>query len=1248
MGGLKHHTALLVIALSSPAFGGQSLALIPGMTSATMVDPLLPDNQSWRVEFQIHDWILPAKDFFFAYIFQLDGTGVSASIWPDGRLTLNDNRDTVARQDLCYLPLGGRRNVLVRFQRDVPGRATTCELWNSDGTGYARSGDVISSVKSYPSVQGGTIGGAVSVEMGFFRIDRNLVPPGSKPPTTARAGEWTELKFDGGPNGLKDSSGNGHNAVLANPVYAVTPNQRPAAIAKTAGAPTWSNWVSLRAGHPAQLDGSSSFSMADTSDLVTYQWEQVDGPTVVQWSDSTTVRPTIEGLIFGTYTFRLRVLDAAGLTATTDLELGAVATDENGVVVNADPKVDKIFGPMIAFGKNPWGFMDERALAAMRLRKAAYEAQGITNPTWVINGQGTVSYAFAGTGAYPGSGGTRLCGEIPSATTTSITVCDASKLDLSELPTRILVGGAYHQEEVRVVDTTGATGQATLTVAYDGRGQNGGAFQAIPAQAWPDGTQVGQYKVTGADTLFLTDPDTAICPAGAPGPPGRSVYSAGAIALTAGSAMATGIDTAWTAANKVIAGHFVRVSATHGGGTPFVFVAPISTVDDSTHLTLGRNYPTDADSGTFEYSVIAYRYLVVHYTRPDGSDGRVIQSANGCESETAVYGYAAHDYPDANNVVFSGMPYSYKDSIGAQSAFGPNFYGEGLAHRALYYRSGLTAALTAANEMDEYWVKDPEVDGGWAGGLWLNLGGGAIGAITDLVVNPNTSLDWSDVRHFAAIGAASAKESCNDDDSRDTGYAASWLTLAALWDPDDTQRTAWKTALRAVNTRDNNCRGVDPANPIINNSWANGSYWNSSGPRLNVTNGSAVVTAVNNDLVASMCHGIATVNVTVTNSSATFTGSGLTKGGRIVISGAKGSSSYTGFFEFSLASSSTGTLSALWPGDSGTYSALIEDSSSNYDWYTAIAQSKSDPMLSENWACTYISPSQLTLNRPWDGATDSSGANHLFRYVLAGKGQQPYMLGIKTRQLQWGSLIDDSEADNYASLAVVAAEWIKNYGYDPPTQGLHYGRIFGACEPDTVPTPRTGFSSRTPNCNNGLDPNAIRIARVLTGEASAALGILYNANPTQANKDFGDVAYGSIWGYPPFTTDRVYSDGNYVQYETSDNALGAYKWTGFFFGMGAAHQWPAARLGGVQPIAIAKAPIAFDLARVPQAKSIMVTVIQPSGARRTYPCSTSPCEIEVDGRQGAHWIQVKYLSGSGLVLRKEPPFLFKRFPSSGG
>jgi hypothetical protein len=54
--------------------------------------------------------------------------------------------------------------------------------------------------------------------------------------------------------------------------------------------------------------------------------------------------------------------------------------------------------------------------------------------------------------------------------------------------------------------------------------------------------------------------------------------------------------------------------------------------------------------------------------------------------------------------------------------------------------------------------------------------------------------------------------------------------------------------------------------------------------------------------------------------------------------------------------------------------------------------------------------------------------------------------------------------------------------------------------------------------------------------------------------------YGSIWGYSPWTTGGVYSDSNYVRDENSNASLGAYKWTGFFFGIGMADSWPAVRL----------------------------------------------------------------------------------------
>src|SRR5262249_44986619 len=159
--------------------------------------------------------------------------------------------------------------------------------------------------------------------------------------------------------------------------------------------------------------------------------------------------------------------------------------DDNGVVIPSDPKVTEIFGPMIAFGKSPWGWMDERAYRAHTLQRAGTYESG--PPTWSKPGQGAVSYRLLGIGPN-GQPGTTLKSNI-TATATSIPIADASKLPgLLALPTWILIGNVNGggQEAVRVSATTAITGPATLTVAYDGRGVSAGVWSAInpPAKAF--------------------------------------------------------------------------------------------------------------------------------------------------------------------------------------------------------------------------------------------------------------------------------------------------------------------------------------------------------------------------------------------------------------------------------------------------------------------------------------------------------------------------------------------------------------------------------------------------------------------------------------------------------------------------------------------------------------------------------------------------------------------------------------------
>src|ERR1019366_4282133 len=119
-------------------------------------------------------------------------------------------------------------------------------------------------------------------------------------------------------------------------------------------------------------------------------------------------------------------------TATSVTHIGAVATDDNGVVVNANPAADAILGPMIAFGQNPWGLADYWHLAGSIQREAQYVAAGVSPTwpyaTWEVMQPGKVSYNWVGVGMAPTyMGGTQTTlSAACSSTATSCTVANAA------------------------------------------------------------------------------------------------------------------------------------------------------------------------------------------------------------------------------------------------------------------------------------------------------------------------------------------------------------------------------------------------------------------------------------------------------------------------------------------------------------------------------------------------------------------------------------------------------------------------------------------------------------------------------------------------------------------------------------------------------------------------------------------------------------------------------------------------------
>jgi hypothetical protein len=133
---------------------------------------------------------------------------------------------------------------------------------------------------------------------------------------------------------------------------------------------------------------------------------------------------------------------------------------------------------------------------------------------------------------------------------------------------------------------------------------------------------------------------------------------------------------------------------------------------------------------------------------------------------------------------------------------------------------------------------------------------------------------------------------------------------------------------------------------------------------------------------------------------------------------------------------------------------------------------------------------------------------------------------------------------------------------------------------------------------------------------------------------FGDTVYGSIWASSTYTAPGFYTAPDNIQASNCYPVnLAYYKWPGFCFGIGMSHQWPAARVGGVQLAQIEQALVEFDLAPAPSAEKVDMIVVKPSGSKSTYSCTTSPCRVMVDKRQGTHVVQINYLSASGEVLQ---------------
>jgi hypothetical protein len=279
----------------------------------------------------------------------------------------------------------------------------------------------------------------------------------------------------------------------------------------------------------------------------------------------------------------------------------------------------------------------------------------------------------------------------------------------------------------------------------------------------------------------------------------------------------------------------------------------------------------------------------------------------------------------------------------------------------------------------------------------------------------------------------------------------------------------------------------------------------------------------------------------------------------------------------------------------------------------------------------------------WEIAQSANGQ-------LPGYFVQPFMVGILNRGFYFANLAlstvpltgggyDTTDAALAANFALQNAIWMASTGvnstYDSgypasPVDGLYYIRQNPACEPPGVGN-YPGL-----DCDSGFTGD-----RDLNGEGLnvATYAFLMNQNSTTA-LTLGDTLMDAVFAAP--------GDHSFDGYNVLSSDIGSYmysgngehKWFGYYWGIGGNWSWASVRLGGVRPPIPRVVQVSLDL---PASSHAVLTLTSPDGASTQVACSSSPCPVTIDARQGDHLLSIKYENGSNQVLipASSPPIIVK-------
>jgi hypothetical protein len=1165
---------------SVPGYCGQSLALNgwSGTFAASANCPAISNTASFRLEFRLHNIGPVASNVVWLY---LDCLQLYIQAQSDGRLYVVERVSNTERL------FGGvdRQDILVRIQRNIPQGRFDIELWDSNGANYsAVSATGLSYTGSFSASGGGFNAFSHSAgfaQLAFMRAFTSLVPLGSRPPTTADVGDYFDWKFDG--NGA-DASGHGRTVNVSGASFVATPTVAAVAVAKTANTPSWAPFRPLRAGHPGQLDATASFSMADANDEVTCFWQQVPHASgepltsQVLFDNRNSCTPTVTGLVFGPYRFRLQVTDADGAKATADVDVGAVAYDENGVVIYPDERLYTLLGPTKVYGSNDWEYPDERLTAMAQNNWKNYKVFGgqweSEDALQSVNGvprSGTV-YVTNGSNKLYGVGTNFLevfCGgRVGPVVEGNEWAYAALRMDPSFGTYRYRWPVLSCQSDTEATmrfnwewGTIAAPGvDWTTTGIANFRRDGTGTVYTNPSQSW---------KLFGTGTNFLSKFCGGVVGPAHPSTPGVIVLESG---LTTRK----------------------NVGYCHS--------------DTELEFAYGQTWTTTHISSPG----VAWGY---ESTGPDAIGG--YWRAGAAASVTMNYydvGLALYTFYYRSGWIKA------RDAARFLSGRWWKLSTEwGQAPRSMALVGSMILHLIDTGASSEY--REPEI-------FWPQVRA-RIATGTARCLNPVTGL--SDVRESGYCLQYQALLAQFDPDPNARAAHKAWLVSKL---PLFSERQRPNGGFWGADAEDFGSTVATATNGSATVSLHSGTEFAASfcgdpasfqeSGTITVTNASTAVSGSGTSFTGAAGK--------ILFIRGTLGGQPYSQFNRVAA--VASATSLTLAYPWP-GDSGTAIRYRIQAANPGPYidRGVISFSQSNAGG-TQIFPGRVDD---DNWYwCTRDSGTQLTLDKPYTGDTTTTPYRRVFG-GWGGNGPTTFMQAIMAMGL-WDAAkaldgYDNTAAANYRTLATGVNSFLFEFANAPyGTIGLPYfnpDQPF--CQPRTV----------VPNACDQGEPVGLRRSYSVEAVRAFSQQYLATGDAAhKAAGDAWYTALFSVTGFAsPFAGDGNQADllkDN--EYLWSIPLL--QKNFGQTFGQGGAQTWPAAREGGPAPPQPQELDLGLRIRSVEGAAQLRVKVTSPSGAVSTLLCDeASPCEPVVDRRQGAHWIQWEFLSESGEVLATSEPVL---------